>query len=87
MKRHIKIYCDYFGISEQDDKRLCEHCRIRLITDIHHIKPRGMGGKNEKVDVIENLIGLCRNCHILAESKKLSKEYLFDIHYKNLKQA
>jgi 5-methylcytosine-specific restriction endonuclease McrA len=34
-----------------------------------------MGGTGGK-DVIENLIALCRECHVKAHSSKLSKDYL-----------
>ena len=47
-------------------------------TDVHHILPRGRGGK----DNIENLVGLTRDEHDLAENKTYSQEYLQDIHNK-----
>jgi 5-methylcytosine-specific restriction endonuclease McrA len=75
LKKHTKIYCDYFGILE-NDYVACEYCHAQRMTDVHHITPRGMGGKNPRVDVISNLIGLCRDCHNLAEAKKISKEDL-----------
>jgi 5-methylcytosine-specific restriction endonuclease McrA len=50
--------------------------------DVHHIEARGMGG-NKKADVIENLMGLCRKCHIEYGDKKQYKEFLKDIHAKN----
>jgi 5-methylcytosine-specific restriction endonuclease McrA len=42
-----------------------------------------MGGTNEK-DTIENLMGLCRKCHIEYGDKKQYKEFLKDIHNQNL---
>ena len=44
---------------------------VREAVDIHHIEARGIGGdprghKNQ----IENLIALCRSCHIKAETNK-----------------
>ena len=56
----------------------CEVCGTTAV-DIHHIEPRGMGGSKEK-DVIENLMALCRECHLDAEAKKLHKGYLTKIH-------
>jgi 5-methylcytosine-specific restriction endonuclease McrA len=50
--------------------------------DVHHIEARGMGG-NKEADVIENLMGLCRKCHIEYGDKKQYKEFLKDIHAKN----
>jgi 5-methylcytosine-specific restriction endonuclease McrA len=49
---------------------------------VHHIEARGMGGTNEK-DTIENLMGLCRKCHIEYGDKKQYKEFLKEIHAKN----
>ena len=53
-----------------DDVILCENCSKQAV-DIHHIDARGLGGdprgsKNQ----IENLIALCRSCHIKAETNK-----------------
>ena len=86
MRKHVKIYCDYFGIGEQDFP-LCEWCCHNRAVDVHHIEPRGRGGKNPKVDVIENLMGLCRECHQLAEAKLISKEKLQEIHEQKLKDS
>lgn len=62
MKRHTKIYMDYFGYGPED----FIPCEItgRRANDIHHIWPRGMGGnpKGDK-DVIENLMALTREKH------------------------
>ena len=34
-------------------------------TEIHHLERRGMGaGKNSQRNYIENLMALCRECHI-----------------------
>lgn len=54
----------------KDDFIPCEACGT-IAVDIHHISPRGIGGdprghKNQ----IENLIALCRSCHIKAETNK-----------------
>ena len=60
----------------------CERCGTTAV-DINHIEPRGMGGSKLR-DYIENLIALCRECHILFESKKVSKEELTKLHFKNI---
>ena len=54
----------------KDDFIPCEACGTTAV-DIHHISGRGIGGdptghKNQ----IENLIALCRSCHIKAETNK-----------------
>ncbi len=67
MKKHVKIYLDYYGYGEQD-VIICECCGRKAV-DIHHIKRRGLGG-SKRCDNIENLIGLCRDCHDKAHSDK-----------------
>ena len=69
MKKHVKIYMDYhrYDISDWIG---CEACNTTAV-DIHHIIGRGMGaGKNSQKNQIENLIALCRRCHIKAETDK-----------------
>jgi len=82
MKKHTKIYLDYFGY-DAGDFIPCEICENKAV-DIHHIEPRGMGGSKTK-DTIENLQALCRSCHHEADfGTKLSKEKLKEIHKKAL---
>lgn len=79
MKKHIRIYLNYFGYGEQDIIP-CEVCGQQAV-DIHHIKLKSRGGK----DNIENLIGLCRYDHDRAHLKTkpyLTEEELFKIHKK-----
>ncbi len=62
MKKHTKIYFDYFDYKIPSDAS-CEICGSPA-KDIHHIKARGMGGDPQfKKDVIENLMAVCRCCH------------------------
>ena len=77
MKKHVKIYLDYFDYDESDFIP-CEVCGFRA-TDIHHIEARGMGGSKE-ADNIQNLQALCRPCHITLGDKKQHKERLKQIH-------
>ena len=77
MKKHTKIYLDYFGFYESDFIP-CEICGKRAV-DIHHINARGMGGSKSK-DTIENLMALCRQDHIEWGDKKQFKEELQQIH-------
>lgn len=81
MKKHTKIYMDYFGYTIADFIP-CEKCHKKAV-DIHHIEPRGMGGSKSK-DYIENLIALCRECHTDAHAEKISKQELKKIHNANL---
>ena len=54
-----------------DEYHSCELCKRRAV-DIHHIKYRSRGG----TDNIENLIGLCRDCHTDAHNEILSEGVL-----------
>lgn len=79
MKKHTKIYLDYFGFNDTDFIP-CEVCG-KPATDIHHIDARGMGGSKTK-DNIENLQALCRNCHIEYGDITYCKDMLKKIHKK-----
>jgi hypothetical protein len=80
MQKHTQIYLQGMGYKKTDFIP-CEVCGSQAV-DIHHIEARGMGGSKIK-DTIENLMGLCRNCHIEYGDKKQYKEFLKDIHAKN----
>lgn len=56
----------------------CELCGSPA-TDIHHIYCKGMGGSKSK-DVIENLMALCRTCHIEYGDKKQHYDLLSSRH-------
>ena len=69
MKKYVKIYMDFHDYV-LDDVILCEHCS-KVAVDIHHIDARGLGGDSRgHKNQIENLIALCRSCHIKAETDK-----------------
>lgn len=84
MEKHTKIYLDFFEVSYcsgtgEYEPLKCEYCEKRLIIDVHHIDNKGMGGSDKK-DYIENLIGLCRDCHDAAHDEKITKEALIKKH-------
>jgi predicted restriction endonuclease len=81
MKKHTKIYLDYFGYGIEDFIP-CESCGAKAV-DIHHIEARGMGG-NKEADKIGNLMALCREHHIEYGDKKQYIEYLKEIHKEKL---
>jgi predicted restriction endonuclease len=81
MKKHTKIYLDYFGYGIEDFIP-CESCGAKAV-DLHHIFRRGMGG-NKEADTIENIMALCREHHIEYGDKKQYIEYLKEIHKEKL---
>lgn len=82
MQKHVKIYLDAFGYGTGDFIP-CELCGKRAV-DINHIECRGMGGSKDK-DYIENLMALCRLCHVEFGDKKHLKAFLIETHLKHLK--
>jgi hypothetical protein len=79
MRKHTSIYFEAFGFDTSDFIH-CEVCQAKA-TDIHHIKARGMGGSNTR-DTKENLMALCRICHIKYGDKKQYYDYLIQVHKK-----
>jgi 5-methylcytosine-specific restriction endonuclease McrA len=80
MQKHTKIYIkhfDYFG----DEFIPCEICGKKAV-EIHHIECRGMWGTGK--DNINNLMALCRNCHITYGDKKQYMDMLKDRHKQRL---
>ena len=77
MKNHTKIYLNHFGYG-LEDYIPCEVCATRAV-DIHHICARGMGGSKEK-DSIENLMALCRQCHLFFGDKDNYLQFLKEKH-------
>ena len=73
MQKHTKNYLKHFNIGEQDVPG-CEICP-RAAVDIHHIVYRSAGGGDE----IDNLIGLCRDCHELAHEGVFGEEFLLNV--------
>ncbi len=81
MKPHTKIYLDYFGYYEGDF--IPSEVSGKPAVDIHHIIPKGRGGKDE----IGNLIALTRDEHDRADyqyTPYLSQDYLQMKHNKFL---
>lgn len=67
-----------------DDVVLCKVCGAKAV-DIHHIQKKGMGKTSKDYDNIDNLIPLCRDCHLRAHFQK--EPYLYEKelkHYRTL---
>ena len=77
MKNHTKVYLKEMGFGTTDWIP-CEVCRATAV-DIHHIESRGMGG-SKTADTIDNLMALCRECHVEFGDKKHYKELLVATH-------
>ena len=82
MKKHTKIYLKFFSYIA-DDFIPCEVCGTRAV-DIHHIEARGMGGSNK--DDINNLMAVCRTCHVKYGDKTKYKDWLKDLHKAKVKK-
>jgi len=81
MRPHTRIYI--YGMKyDISDFIPCEICKAKAV-DIHHINARGMGGTGTK-DTIENLMALCRTCHVRYGDKKKFIEILQSIHNENI---
>lgn len=76
MQKHTEVYLEYFGFSGYEWIP-CECCGGTAV-DIHHIIPRSRFGNKtkDKQDAIENLIGLCRQCHDKAHDGTYDTEQL-----------
>lgn len=74
---HKKVY-----LKHVPDNHVCEFCYAPA-TDIHHIYCKGMGGSKSK-DVIENLMALCRSCHVEYGDKTRYYDSLIEAHRKFL---
>jgi 5-methylcytosine-specific restriction endonuclease McrA len=74
MKKHVRVYLKSIGAGEQD-VIICESCRRTRAVDVHHVQPKGVGGR-KGAEVLENLIGLCRLCHNKAHSSQIAQETL-----------
>jgi 5-methylcytosine-specific restriction endonuclease McrA len=73
VKNHTKVYLKGMGY-DTTDFIPCEVCQAKAV-DIHHIESRGMGG-SKTADTIENLMALCRTCHVEFGDLKQHKEML-----------
>lgn len=74
MMKHKEIYSKALQL----DHYYCEMC-FAPAQDIHHIYCKGMGGSKKK-DYIENLMALCRRCHIEYGDKKQHYSLLTETH-------
>ena len=79
MQNHTKVYMKFFGYDESSTI-LCELECGAVAVDIHHLEKRN----KTKNDFVENLVGLCRDCHIKAESDSCFNMYCRIKHLENV---
>ena len=79
MQKHTKIYFEYFGF-DVGDFVACEICGKKA-NDINHVDARGMGGNPSG----ENLMAVCRPCHIEFGDHTDMKDKLKEIHLNYMK--
>ena len=70
----------FFDYGEQDFIP-CEMCGSKA-TDIHHIERRTRNKVTN--DFVENLVGLCRDCHVKAESDTMFNMFCRIQHLENV---
>ena len=80
MQKHTKVYMQFFDYGEQDFIP-CEMCGSKA-TDIHHIERRTRNKVTN--DFVENLVGLCRDCHVKAESDSMFNMFCRIQHLENV---
>lgn len=78
MQKYVKNYLEYFDFKIPEDV-FCEICwglgAPKFAHDIHHIEGRGSG-----MDVVTNLIAVCRECHTDIHNEKHSKQKVKECH-------
>jgi hypothetical protein len=88
MKPHTKAYFKAFGY----DVSSWVPCEVSIIekdfckgngtaVDIHHVEARGMGGSKD-ANAVNNLMGLCRECHLFYGDKAQFMDFLQVTHRK-----
>jgi len=63
---------------------MCEMCQQDRAVDIHHLTKQSKFGNKKEKDYIENLMGLCRDCHNKAESDNMFNFYCRIQHLENV---
>jgi len=80
MKPYVKTYLTYFSYSEGDFIP-CEVCGAKCV-EVHHLEPKSIAKAKE--NLIDNLIGVCRDCHNQCHSSRQFNEDAKLIHRKKL---
>lgn len=65
------------GVTWEREDLLCEWDFKNLAVDLHHVVPKGIGGR-ANADEPANLIALCRCCHDKAHRSEIKQQDLLD---------
>lgn len=85
MKPHVLSFLVSRGVDGSTPMK-CEWCFERLMVDVHHIIPKGMGGRKTciingsivPINSPRNLIGLCLSCHEKAHKTEIIADDLIE---------
>ena len=83
MQNHTKVYMKFFNY-EAGDFIPCEMECGSPAVDVHHLTKQSKFGKKKDKDFIENLCGLCRDCHIKADSDGMFNMFCRIRHLENV---
>jgi hypothetical protein len=81
MKQYVKTYLTYFGY-DVSDWIPCECGCGKQATEIHHLVPKSIS--KAKINLIDNVCAVSRECHIKADADRKFNEELKLIHRKKL---
>lgn len=81
MKPYIATYFKYFGYDESSWIP-CECGCGKQAVDIHYLEPKSIA--KAKINLIDNLCAVSRECHIKADADRKFNEELKLIHCKKL---
>ncbi len=59
--------------AKERDRHTCQRCGSSKQLVVHHLKPRAHGKANDAVSTIDDLVTLCRSCHVKVHPPKRSE--------------
>jgi 5-methylcytosine-specific restriction endonuclease McrA len=79
MKKHVRAALEARNLTgcEEWPCEICGKLKILRGMQVHHIIPRGMGGRSN-ADIPENLIICCHVCHAEAHKGSPSQDILLE---------
>lgn len=86
MSIHGNVYDRFFQIDAHFPRR-CELTGRVGLTELHHIDARGMGGRGDSMDFIENIMCLVKPAHVFFGDIVMYKQWLKEVHERFMKDA